>query len=108
VGRCAVRGGDRDGSQARLGERGSPPYLFVVSRYAAQFVGNEPYDEKAAWMGWGDLMRVMPQSTCDADKNMLGELAMDFRGGRQRATTKSEPQTAVFEYPTLTIEVRVH
>jgi hypothetical protein len=82
-----------------------PPYLFVVSRYAAQFVRNEPYDDKAAWLGWGELTRAMSQSALADD--ILGELATGFRGGRQRATTTSEPQRATFNYSTLTIEVRV-
>jgi hypothetical protein len=84
-----------------------PPYLFVVSRYAVQFVRNEPYDAKAAWMGRGDLTRAMRQSADNADRDMLGELASNFRGGRQRAATPSEPQRETFNYRTLIIEVRV-
>jgi hypothetical protein len=84
-----------------------PPQIFVVSRYAAQFVGQPLFDARAGWIGWGDLTGAFLRSENDPPRDFFGDLLSECRGGRKAPVTRSEPQVETFEYPSLSIEVRV-
>lgn len=84
-----------------------PPQIFVVSRYAAQFVGEPLFDARAAWIGWGDLTRAFRRSTNHSARDFFAELFLEYRGGRKSPVPRLEPQVETFEYPSLSIEVRV-
>jgi hypothetical protein len=79
------------------------PCLFVVTRYAAQFARNDPYDRGAAWMGWADIVRG---ALDHPETDILGELFETFRGGRSAKAPPREPETATYALPSLTVEVR--
>lgn len=80
------------------------PYLFVVSRYAAQFAGNEAYDPRAAWLAWGDIVRGVPVSSRG---DVIDSLARAFAGGLRSSSPAHEATVQSFNLPGLTVELRL-
>ncbi|HYC59901.1 MAG TPA: hypothetical protein VEK79_10090 [Thermoanaerobaculia bacterium] len=80
-----------------------PPCLFVVTRYAAQFARNDPYDLAAAWMGWADMVRA---ALDHPETDILSALFETFRGGRRTKAVPRETEAATYALPSLTVEVR--
>src|SRR5262249_46966275 len=78
------------------------PYLFVISRYAAQFSGNEPYDPRAAWLAWPDVIRNVPP---DCAGDVLQALATKFKAGAGIVTRSETPARQEFKLSGLTVEV---
>ncbi|MBS1833236.1 MAG: hypothetical protein JST65_11000 [Acidobacteria bacterium] len=54
-----------------------PPVLMVIPRYAARFTGTEKYDDRAAWLTWAEVVRVMATNPMDP----LSEIGTKFKGG---------------------------
>jgi hypothetical protein len=82
-----------------------PPHVFVISRYSSQFTRNDPYDRRAAWFSWLDLVLGVP---ANLESDLLDRLSESFRGGvtfppneeRQAHVTK-------LQFPGLMVELRV-
>jgi hypothetical protein len=81
------------------------PYLFVVSRYAAQFAGHGSYDPRAAWLTWPDVVRAAHAS---AGSDIIDSIAREFAGGWKPQPQNDLPATQIFRLPGLTAEVRMH
>lgn len=81
-----------------------PPHIFVLSRYATQFTRNDPYDQRAAWFSWADLVLGV-QANLDTD--LLAQLELAFRGGVNLDPVEREPHISKFQFPGLLVEQRV-
>lgn len=54
-----------------------PPVLMVIPRYSARFTRTEKYDDRAAWLTWAEVVRVMATRPLDP----LSEIGTKFKGG---------------------------
>jgi hypothetical protein len=61
------------------GASDSPPVMLVMPRYAARFTLNDAYDDRAGWVSWPEVVRLMIEEGQLEDP--LLELAERFKAG---------------------------
>jgi len=81
-----------------------PPYVCVMTRYAAQFVSDEPYDDRASWFGWADLVSMTQRAPAEDLLRILADL---YEGGLGWEPLEEEFAPAVFHFEEITVEIRV-
>jgi hypothetical protein len=79
-----------------------PPELLVVTRHDSRFTGLDSFDQRAAWLGWAELVHKAAHSK---ETDLLPVIARDHRGGGTAESTPVRvPET--FQFRGLRIEVR--
>jgi hypothetical protein len=95
------------GAALRLEGVGSqrPPHVFVISRYSSQFTRNDPYDRRAAWFSWLDLLLGVP---ANLESDLLDRLSESFRGGVTFPPNEEQSMHVTkLQFPGLLVELRV-
>jgi hypothetical protein len=63
----------------RTASDGRPPVLLVIPRYSSRFTLNDPYDARAGWVSWPEVVRLRMEEGRLIDP--LLELAARFKAG---------------------------
>jgi hypothetical protein len=82
---------------------GQSPTLIVMTRYAAYFSGENNPDERATWLAWPELLRVL--RTYDGDDLLadLGDILHVHREITQETTSINEK----YQFRGLTVELKI-
>jgi hypothetical protein len=80
------------------------PMLFVLTRHTAHFTGATPYDPRAAWLGWAQLL---PEAQRTGDPDLLRAIFRQFQGRTERHESPHEASSVEFHLPDLFVEVIV-
>lgn len=86
------------------GSDGSP-VLYVMTRYAARFSGDDGQDSRACWLGWPELQNAMADDDVASDPLLLiPEQVMRHQQGFESHAT----QDVTFEFPGLEVVLQMH
>lgn len=83
----------------------SPPFeirLVVLTRYSARFSGTHQYDERAAWMSWPRLCRLVTENEGHASPLKMAWHAVKADGDIEYRTTGEHSE---YVFPNLRVDV---
>ncbi len=80
------------------------PELLVVARNGWRFTTTQAYDERAAWLGWADLVHA---TSTKGKGDILQRLTTRFRGGGKLAAEHKIKTRVDFNLPELHVEVHI-
>ncbi len=80
-----------------------PPLLYVLARYGARFTGDHVHDDRAAWVGWPEVMVASGQPLLGKQSPLL-EIP-DWILACQQRFKKAETQSREFSFPGLTVTI---